>query len=73
MRFFNTRIVSGIIDGRYFITSEVNPSDQLRFSVRSFDAQGNIDTVGEFHSHDTKAAALKALKLHVAAEPVAAG
>jgi hypothetical protein len=62
MRFFGTRIESGIINGRYFITSEQQDGDSPRkFSVRSFDEAGKIDTVGEFHGYDTKAEALGAV------------
>lgn len=62
MRFFGTRIESGIIGGRYFITSEQREDDTPRkFTVRSFDSKGKVDTVGEFHSYDTKAEALAAI------------
>jgi hypothetical protein len=72
MRFFGTRIESGIIAGRYFITSEQREHDTPRkFSVRSFDSEGGIDTVGAFHEHDTKADALAALKAHLANQETA--
>jgi hypothetical protein len=62
MRFFGTRIESGIIGGRYFITSEQQDDDKpRRFSVRSFDDKGNVDTVGKFHAYDTKEEALAAI------------
>jgi len=70
MRFFGTRIESGIIRGRFFITSEQRESDTPRkFSVRSFDAQGDVDTVGEFHAYGTKDEAIAAIPTE---EPVAA-
>lgn len=55
MRFFNSRIESGIIKGKYFITSEQSPHDSRKFSVRSFDDRGDIDTIGEFCTLATKA------------------
>lgn len=61
MRFFGTRIESGIIRGRYFITSEQPPNGARAYSVRSFDDEGSIDTVGKFCSHATKASALVAV------------
>lgn len=59
MRFFGTRIESGIIRGRYFITSEQPPHGSRKFSVRSFDESGDVDTVGEFCSLPSKAAAME--------------
>lgn len=62
MRFFRTRIESKIIGGRYFITSEQQDDDTPRkFTVRSFDSKGKVDTVGEFHAYDTKEEALAAI------------
>lgn len=62
MRFFRTRIESGIIGGRYFITSEQCEDDTPRkFTVRSFDSKGKVDTVGKFHAYDTKAEAMAAI------------
>lgn len=65
MRFFKTRIESGILKGKYFITSEQNPSDARRFTIRTFDDEGGIDTVGEFHAHHTYREALEALNAHL--------
>lgn len=73
MRFFRTRIESGILHGRYFITSEQREDDTPRnFTVRSFNAEGRVDTVGEFHSHKSKASALEALREHLKTETVIA-
>jgi len=63
MRFFHSRIESGIIRGRYFITSEVNPSDEKRYSVRYVTDDAEIETLGEFHSYKTKEAAKRAIPL----------
>lgn len=65
MRFFGTRIESGIVAGHYFVTSELAPHGPRKYSVRSFDESGSIDTVGEFNSHRSKADAKAALREHV--------
>lgn len=63
MRFFNTKIESGILQGKYFITSEqYNDDSPRKYTVRAFDDEGSVHTVGEFHAHDTKADALEALR-----------
>lgn len=61
MKFFGTRIESGIIKGKYFITSEQPPHGPRKFSVRSFDDTGNVDTVGEFCDYDSKREAIEAI------------
>jgi hypothetical protein len=57
-RFFGTRIESGIIRGRYFVTSEQPPHGTRAYSVRSFDDKGDVGTVGEFCHLPSKAAAV---------------
>lgn len=72
MAFFGTRIESGILHEWYFITSEQQDHDRPRkFTVRSFDDKGSVDTVGEFHSHRTKADAIEALNQHLTHQPTA--
>lgn len=62
MRFFGSRIESGVIRGRYFVSSEQREDNEpRRFTIRSFDEKGSVDTVGEFHSFDTKRDALAAI------------
>lgn len=62
MRFFRTRIESGILRGKYFITSDQRDYDTPRkFTARSFDDEGSVGTVGEFHEHDTKQEAIESL------------
>lgn len=61
MRFFGTKIESGIICGKYFITSEQPPRGPRAYSVRSFDDQGDVSTVGEFAHLPSKTAALFAI------------
>jgi hypothetical protein len=52
--------------GNYFVTQETNPSGVVGFSVRRQDPDnGNIQTVGEFHSHSCYAAATNALRTHL--------
>lgn len=62
MRFFKTRIESGILGGKYFVSSEEGPSGGRRYSVRSFDEKGSVDTVGEFQEHGSAAAARQAIR-----------
>lgn len=62
MEYFGTQIESLILHGKYFITSEQPPNGPRKFSIRSFNDCGSIDTVGDFCSHKTLAAALKALR-----------
>jgi hypothetical protein len=59
--FFGTRIESGIIDGKYFISSEQPPYGPRQFTVRSFDDAGSIGTVGEFGAYRNLREAKEAL------------
>lgn len=61
MNFFGTSFESGIIRGKYFITSEQPPHGARGFTLRSFDAEGTISTVGECAGHKTKAEAIAAI------------
>lgn len=61
MAFFGTRIESDIIKGAYFVTSEQPPHGPRMFSVRSFDHEGSIDTVGEFCAYSSRTEALEAI------------
>jgi hypothetical protein len=64
MSFFNCKIESGLIAGRYFITSEKNEDRPRLFSVRAAMPDGSIDTIGEFQayiSRDDARAAIKSL------------
>jgi hypothetical protein len=61
MRWFNTRIESAVYvtnDMSYFLTSEHDDHGQAwfgerRYSIRQCDAQGIVDTVGEFGAYFT--------------------
>lgn len=75
MRFFGTRIESGVIRGHYFITSDKRGFDDSAgrgYSVRCFNDEGDIHreigSVGEF---DSKQKAIDALKEHL--DPKACG
>lgn len=68
MRFFNTKIESSLIGGRYFITSERYETDEPKlFNVRMIvrdteDATLSIETVGEHMTYTTKQQAMNALE-----------
>ena len=53
MQFFKSKIVTGVLHGRYFITSEVNPSNVKRYTLRKALDSGKIETVGKFHAFST--------------------
>jgi hypothetical protein len=53
MRFFGTRIETGIIKGKYFISSEQPPYGPRNYSIRTFDDAGSVDTVGEFGQYNS--------------------
>lgn len=53
MRFFGTWIQTGVIRGCYFITSEQPPHGRRAFTVRQFDSEGNVSTVGTLCGHAT--------------------
>lgn len=72
MRYFGTRIESGILFGRYFITSEQPPNGPRRFSVRTFDSEADIETVGEFASMRSRGEAMQFLKTHMKGNEVTA-
>ena len=55
MKFFKSRVESGLIKGKYFITSEQNQDDDPRlFTVRKYDhKKHDIGTIGEFQGYKT--------------------
>jgi len=69
MRWFQSRVESELIDGRYFVTSEQQPmgyeDDEPHprlFTVRVVSDKGaHIETVGEFQQHATMDDALAAI------------
>lgn len=50
MRFFSSRVLSGVHGGRYFVTSERRGFDDYRraYTIRCALDNGHIETVGEF-------------------------
>jgi hypothetical protein len=65
MRFFKTKLPEIAYEsdaGIHFITSEVNPSGVKAYTVRRQLPDGQINTVGEFHSYKTRAAAAAAIR-----------
>jgi hypothetical protein len=61
MRFFDSRIESGVLRGAYFVTSEQPPGGPRVFSVRYADERGYVTTIGEFGAYTTRAAAIAAV------------
>lgn len=66
MEFFHSKIESELVAGQFFITSEQRePDTERKFSVRKVTRTKagslSIDTIGEFHSHETLAQARAAL------------
>lgn len=68
MRFFNSRIESGILKGRFFITSERFNEDTPRlFTLREVKPDGEVETLGEFQEFTTIQEAKEYLKNHLKA------
>lgn len=66
MRFFNSRIESGILKGRFFITSERFNEDAPRlFTLREVKPDGKVETLGEFQEFATIQEAKEYLKNHL--------
>lgn len=65
MRFFRSSVVSGVLHGRYFITSETSPSEECCYTVRECLKDGSIQTIGPFHVHVSEKAAKEYLKRHI--------
>ena len=72
LRFFNSKMETGILAQRYFVTSEYmeDPAEK-RYTVRLVNDDGSIDTVGDFQAHEDIAHAKVAL--YGAAYPHTAG
>ena len=66
--FFQSRVVTDVLHGRFFISRETNPSGKTAYSVREAGERGNIETIGEFHSHKTVQAARRWLAGYLAAK-----
>lgn len=53
MRLFRSRILSEVIQGCLFVTSERAPDQPRRFTVRQAWADGKVETLGEFQQFAT--------------------
>jgi hypothetical protein len=63
MRFFGSRVLPTVYGGRYFITVEDDFSGTKRlYTIREAQADGSVDTVGEFQAYETRAQAVKAVQ-----------
>lgn len=63
MRFFDSRIESELINGRYFVSSEQFQDEYPRFyNVRSVEDDGKINTVRDFEQFTDKQTAIDAAK-----------
>jgi hypothetical protein len=62
-RFFGSRVGDTVYGGRFFVTSERTGWDHdasRAYTVREAQANGSIDTVGDFGQHATRQAAHRA-------------
>jgi hypothetical protein len=68
MRWFGSRVLDGVIGGRFFITSERPPAstEPRAYTVREAHPSGTISTVGDFMGHRTAAQARAAAKYALA-------
>lgn len=62
LRFFKSRIGDCIIGGRFFVSSEKDPDEVRRYSIRAVADDGSIDTVGDFQGWRTAASAKSAAR-----------
>ena len=62
--FFKCKFETGLIDGRYFITSEKSPNNPRRWTIREVDVQGHIHNVGAFQQYKSLRGARAGLTLH---------
>lgn len=55
MRFFNSRVETGLMRGRFFVTSEKGPDGIRAYTVRRARDDGSVETVGEggFQGYET--------------------
>lgn len=63
MRFFNSRVVTQLYAGRWFVTSEHMDADHvIGYTVREAKPDGDVDTVGDFQQYSTLADARDAVR-----------
>jgi len=64
MSWFKSKVLPTVYKGKYFITSEVDPRDNKRFTIReAIDGGKEIKTVGDFHSYIDAESARRAIRL----------
>jgi len=65
MRFFRTKIESGLLKQKYFVTSEQFEDDFSRlFTIRVYDSKTHqIHTVGDFQGYKTKDEAMEGVSI----------
>lgn len=61
MQFFHSKIESGLLMGRYFITSERPPDAAREYTIREAKDNGHIDTIGGFRGFPSLAKAKAAV------------
>lgn len=71
MRFFSSRVLSGVHGGRYFVTSERRGFDDYRraYTVRVALDNGHIETVGDFLAFGSSGTAHRAAARAAQARP----
>ena len=63
MGFFNSRIESNLIGGKYFVTSEKNDDWPRLYTIREYDkTTGRISTHGDFQQYKTLRAAFEGVR-----------
>ncbi len=67
MKFFESKIETDLIGGRYFVTSESSSFDDRdrKFTIREALPNGDIKTVGEFGGYKSRHRAKQACELLV--------
>lgn len=62
MSFFNSKIETPLVGGKYFVTSERYGDEAPQFTVRYVHGEhATIDSLGDFQQHKTLAEALSAI------------
>lgn len=63
MRFWGCRVSAEVVGGCYFVTSERDFSNTQRlYTIRKANADGTIDTVGDFQAYATLEQAKRAMR-----------
>lgn len=73
LRFFDSRILSRIYGGCYFITSErdrYRDSNPRFYTIRKYEGGLKVETIGEFCQYKTKAQAVAAVNKLIKTEEV---